>query len=144
MVEQDVVDYMKVYLGSIVGAINLTDEALIQAARLAQSVYGKPYAEILPDDIKWRILANFFALDAALNFAVSFYKFAADGATVQGSDLFNNLNARWHNALAMAQGYLLEAGFVILAPGSPITPRNYGWRTGRYDTNYLADEQAVL
>jgi hypothetical protein len=126
-------------LGTVVAAIDLTDEALVEAAKFTQSVYGVPYADMV-EGAKFHALADFFAVNAAMNFAASFYKFAADGATVQGGDLFTHLNVRWQNALAVAQIYLTEAGFVIVAPGAALTPKNYGWRFGNYDTGYLTDE----
>lgn len=143
MTEAEIITYMKTTLGSIVDAITLTDEALAEAAKFVSEIYGKPI-EDMTQDLKFRVIADFCAINAALNFAVSFYKFSADGAIVEGNDIFEHLNARWKNALAMAQTYLTDAGLSIILPGSIVPPHNYGMRYGRYDTNYLTDPEAVL
>lgn len=138
MTEAEVVTYMKTTLGPVVDVIHMTDEALTEAAKFMQSIYGVDYAQ-MEDGAMFRALSDFFALNGALNFAATFYKFTADGASVEGKDVFDNLNARWQHALSMAQSYLSDAGLSINAPGAAITPRNYGWRFGAIDTNYLQD-----
>lgn len=140
MTEAEVVTYMKTTLGSITDAVNLTDEALGEAAKFTEFIYGEPVANIT-DGVKFRVIADFCALNAALNFAAPFYKFSADSASVEGNDVFEHLNARWKNALAMAQTYLTDAGLNIVVPGSVVMPHNYGVRYGGYDTNYLLDEK---
>jgi len=138
MTEAEVVAYMKEVLGSITDTISLTDAAITDAAKLVQAVYKEPYANFT-DQLKWRLLSDFFAINAALNFAVSFYKFSADGAIIEGSDLYKHLISRWNAALSMVQSYLTDAGLTVVAPGSQITPKNYDWRIGYMNTNYLLD-----
>lgn len=143
MTQDEVVAYMKTTLGPIVDAIHMTDEALNAAADYMLSVYGGDYASMTKDS-KFMALAEFFAINGALNFAVSFYKFSADGATVEGDDIFQHLNVRWQNALSMAQTYLTDVGLVVTPPGAAIAPKNYGWRMGGIDTNYLQEPEAVI
>lgn len=143
MLQAEVVTYMKTSLGPIVDTIHMTDEAITAAADYMLSVYGGTYEDMTKDG-KFMALAEFFAVNAALNFAVSFYKFSADGATVEGDDIFQHLNIRWQNALAMAQTYLTDAGLIITPPGAAIAPKNYGWRMGGIDTNYLTEPEAAI
>ncbi len=144
MTEAEVVAYMKTTLGPIVDAIHMTDEALSAAAKYMLAVYGDDSFDSIIQDAKFMALADFFAINGALNFAVSFYKFSADGATVEGDDVFQHLNVRWQNALSMAQKYLTDVGLIITPPGAAIAPKNFGWRLGGIDTNYLQDPQPVL
>lgn len=143
MTQGDVVTYMKDILGPIATKISMTEEAFKAAADYMLTVYGGTYDEMTKDG-KFMALAEFFAVNAALNFAVTFYKFTADGATVEGDDIFVHLNVRWQNALSMAQSYLTDAGLVVTPPGAAIAPKNFGWRTGALDTNYLNEEPVAI
>jgi hypothetical protein len=133
MNNQDVVDYMKVVLGPIIDAVKLTDEALNEAATMTAAAYKADFAD-MTDEIKWRALAEFFALDVALNFAAPFYKFSSDNTSIQGSDVFSQIYRKWQAAANKASTYLAEAGIYVNASGS-----NFAKRTGKADLNYLTD-----
>lgn len=139
MTQEEVVAYMKTTLGPIVEAIKMTDEALNAAADYMLAVYGLDDYATLVQDAEFMTLADFFAINGALNFASVFYKFSADGASIEGDDIFQHLNVRWQNALSMAQNALTKRGYVVTPPGAAIAPKNYGVRYGTYDTNYLVD-----
>lgn len=144
MTQEEVVAYMKVTLGPIVDAINMTDEALNAAADYMLAVYGLEDYGSLTQDAEFMSLADFFAINAALNFATVFYKFSADGASIEGDDIFQHLNVRWQNALSVAQNSLTKRGYIVTPPGAAIAPKNYGVRYGTYDTNYLVDKVVTL
>jgi len=144
MTQQEVIDYMKVTLGPIVPAIHMTDEALAAAADYMLAVYGLEDYAALVKDSEFMSLADFFAINGALNFATVFYKFSADGASVEGDDVFQHLNVRWQNALSVAQNSLTKRGYIVTPPGAAIAPKNYGARYGTYDTNYLVDQVTTI
>ena len=136
MDKASVVDFMYALVEPLTASITFTSAQLEPAADYMQSVYGVPYAD-MTQDAKFHALAEFFAYNALLTSAAAYYKFSADNTSIDGNNLFTHLNAMWRNALSMAQMYLAEAGIVITVPGAPLPPRNYGWRLGAYDTNYL-------
>jgi hypothetical protein len=126
-------------LGPIYDAVNLTEDALKNAATLTAAAYGAGFSE-MTNELKWRVLAEFYALNVAVNYATTLVKFTADDTTVDASAMFQHIQDRWRNALAMAQTYLAESGITVVAPGAPISPRNYGFRIGSMNMNYLVDE----
>lgn len=142
MTEQDVITYIVDTLGDIVSLVKLTDPAIVNAARLAKAAYGANY-DAMTNELKWKILAEFFGLHVAVNYAMKLTKFTADDTSVDAAAIFQHVQDRWRNTLAMAQTYLSDAGITIVAPGAPLHPRNYGFRVGAMQTNYLEHSEVT-
>lgn len=133
------VHYMLVFLGPVYEAVNLTEDALIVAAQSAEAAYGAPFAEAT-DELKLRILLEFYALNMAVSYASPFYDFSAPSTTVSTNHVFVNLHKRWRDAFSVAQRYLADAGLAVAIPGSPAISTNFGWRAGKMRLGYLTDE----
>lgn len=138
--EASVTQYITDALGPLAGRLAIPSSAIVDTAAMVQAVYGAAY-EDFTDELKWRTIADFYAMNTALTYCTMHYRFASDGATIDGDDVFQHVQLRWNSAFALAQGYLAEAGIIATMPGGSAVHRNFGFRMGSINTKYLTDEE---